>query len=285
MNIKRMEQRPAFTLVEMLVVISILAILIGLLIPAVQKVREAALRMQSMSNLKQIGLGVHNFAATHSDRPPSIDGNPGSANVGQSLFVAIFPFVEQNVASNLESLPALEKLYVSPADATLALDWPFHGRPSWQASYAANAQVFIGSPRLATVYFDGASNTIAFGEHYANCGHQDLFYYGLFDPPPAARHRATFADGGPKVDGGVNDVDFYPLQTGNPPGTTGPFLTFQTAPPYDACNPAICQTPHPSGMLAALGDGSVRTLSPGMSATTYWSAVTPAGGEVLGIDW
>jgi prepilin-type N-terminal cleavage/methylation domain-containing protein len=285
MKKQRMEHRPGLTLVEMLVVIAIMAVLIGLLLPAVQKVREAALRMQSMNNLKQISLAVQNFADAHDSRLPSIDGNAGSANVKQSLFVTLLPYVDQDAlyaaqAANPTALPQTVKTYISPADPT------FPGRLTGEASYAANAQVFIGSPRLPGVYADGASNTIAFAEHYAECGMSVQYYYDEFSAHHRTIHRATFADGGPYVDGGANDGDDYPILSGDPPTTTGMGgLTFQVAPLFSKCYYGVPQTPHWSGMLVALGDGSVRTLSPGMSMTTFWSAVTPAGGEVLGNDW
>jgi prepilin-type N-terminal cleavage/methylation domain-containing protein/prepilin-type processing-associated H-X9-DG protein len=86
-------QRKGFTLIELLVVIAIIAILIGLLVPAVQKVREAAARAQCMNNLKQIGLATHNFESTFKYLPPG--GTKWLGNTPPSLVTIILPYVEQ----------------------------------------------------------------------------------------------------------------------------------------------------------------------------------------------
>ena len=95
-------RRPGFTLIELLVVISIIAVLIALLLPAVQAAREAARRIQCVNNLKQIGIGLHNYHDTHGIFMDSRPGNNVSADDSSaaSALVSLLPHIEQQAMYN-----------------------------------------------------------------------------------------------------------------------------------------------------------------------------------------
>jgi type II secretory pathway pseudopilin PulG len=257
------------TLIELLVVIAIIAVLIGLLLPAVMSVRDAAARIYSQNNLRQIALATHSFAAAHDGRLPSVDGNPRSANNGPALFTAILPYLGFNPED--AGTRVVIRLYVSPADPTAG---EAVAEGYGVCSYAANYQVFRDDPRLPATIPDGTSQTIAFAERYSwYCQNRSFLYF--WNGPD---QRPTFAD---------NFNDIIPVTKGSPPVSRGrlPRFTFQVAPARHKCFPIVAQGPHRAGMLIAMCDGSSRVIGRRMAAEAYWGAVTPAGGEILDASW
>jgi prepilin-type processing-associated H-X9-DG protein len=108
---------------------------------------------------------------------------------------------------------------------------------------------------LPQTFLDGTSNTLLFAEKYARCGEGGSLW-------------------------GRSDPDFW-----MPAFAVWSMGKFQVRPTEEECDPRLASTPFSGGLNVALADGSVRTLSPGMSQKTWWAACTPMGGEVLGADW
>jgi prepilin-type N-terminal cleavage/methylation domain-containing protein len=338
-------QRSGFTLIELLVVIAIIAILIGLLLPAVQKVREAAARTQCTNNLKQWGIAIHHCNDTYKKLPPALGWYPGnSATTSKAYGVGTFhllPFVEQQNLYNSSLAPSAilggasvyypgnnnvyqqpVSTFICPSDPSMGTDGKvtFGGTVNGTfagCSYGFNTLISSGkncitydtppqavancsydpqgAARIPQTFQDGTSNTILAGERYAKCTNTKLQVGGSAWAYSAIHSPALPAPMNPEpmpVYPGF-EISFFAGAGYVPFGggvSIGPQSLFQVQPlPFDGansvCDPFRAQTPHTGGMVTLLGDGSVRIISPNISANTWWWACTPSGGETLGSDW
>ncbi len=303
--------RPGFTLIELLVVIAIIAILIGLLLPAVQKVREAASRAKCMNNLKQLGLAALSYHDTN-------NGFPLAYYSYATQYVAMLPYLEQSALYNqlltvtdstIPNGPIATPLSVlaCPSDAlpsppTVAFQGYYTGVTSYVGncgglSYNAPAWgldgIFLPSfspitgnacaPVTILRITDGTSNTILFGERYNNDPYWNDYLNSIvavFGPfyagyPYSAMYSAslTYSIDGPLGDG------FYPLN-----------LRLPACPSPTSCDLTQCSSRglaygsgHTQGANFVFCDGSGHFITNAVNSTpTVLPALsTIAGGEVI----
>ncbi len=312
--------RQAFTKVELVIVLFIGLISFGLLVGCVQRMRVEGSRTTCINNLKQIALGVQNYQSTFGRMPPLYGGSNGttvvnstnSPNVWGSTHVFLLPYIEQEnlykalggsseppvYDATTNAGPAITRVvttFMCPGDSSMT-DGIVIGGTYGGTSYAANAQVFAllsdetinGGAMFpsSNVDFtdrgikhqdmkDGSSNTIIFMHSYARCGASNtgtVWGYGAGVNQPLSPvqgfqpwSRASY----------LNQV--YSAKAGN--------VVFQNAPNYAICVPGLPATPHSSALMVAMGDGSVRSVVPSISADTWNKVCLPNDGSILGEDW
>jgi len=294
--LRTLKRDRGFTLIELLVVIAIIAILIGLLLPAVQKVREAAARMQCSNNLKQLGVAIHNYASANQDKlPGGVQGGlqPYPSYPGNPFHNALLPYIEQDSLTKTnqnngyyyswggltQNTPV--KGFLCPSDSTHTNG--LSTAPSaggWSCtSYMRNYYMFDtggGYQQSAGGHYftlskynignipDGTSNTIAMSERYASLTAYN--YSGLWSHHGQDRFHWGYSQWA----AAYGQWGLYLPQTGVRPNQAHPYYP---------------NSGHSTSIQVLMMDGSVRGVGAGVSQTTWNNAVQPDEGQPLGSNW
>ena len=303
--------RRGFTLIELLVVIAIIAILIALLLPAVQKVREAAARTQCVNNVKQLCVAVHNYLGNYKVLPAAQTNLYTQADYSKygayngTLFFTLLPYIEQQ---------ALYQIGVSYVAATAGNTPP--GKPEDAPVPPNNIKIYASQippyvcPQDFTVTNGMTSQTANNANTYAACsyaGNYQLFgtpASGLYYPqytianiPDGSSNTVMFGEAYAACQSCANlwaDTNqancYLPIFANSDQFAPGIWNAQpQVQPTYPGgLNPCVKGKPntsHSGGMVTGMGDGSVRNVSGNVSQATWQLALTPADGTPLPSDW